>query len=104
MMTPRHYATGKRKYAIARAYLEPGPGESTVNGKPLYEYFTLLAHRVQVESPFQVTNTLGQFRVRATVCGGGISGQAGALRHAIARALVQANPEYRIPLEKEGLL
>ena len=104
MATQRQYATGKRKYAIARAWLEPGQGEFKVNGRDLEGYFTLLPHRVQVESPLEKTNTLGQFQVHATVCGGGVAGQAGALRHAIAKALVQANPEFRVSLKKEGML
>jgi len=104
MATQRQYATGKRKYAIARAWLEPGQGQIEVNGRDLEGYFTLLPHRVQVESPLEKTNTLGQFQVHATVCGGGVAGQAGALRHAIAKALVQTNPEFRVSLKKEGML
>ena len=104
MAIQRQYATGKRKYAIARAWLEPGQGEINVNGRSLEHYFTLPPHRVQVESPLEKTNTLGQFRVRAIVCGGGVSGQAGALRHAIAKALIQVNPELRVSLKKEGML
>ena len=104
MATQRQYATGKRKYAIARAWLEPGQGEIIVNGRSLEHYFTLLPHRVQVELPLEKTNSLGQFRVHATVCGGGVAGQAGALRHAIAKALIQVNPEFRVSLKKEGML
>ena len=104
MAIQRQYATGKRKYAIARAWLEPGQGEIKVNGRELEGYFTLLPHRVQVESPLEKTNTLGQFQVHATVCGGGVAGQAGALRHAIAKALIQVNPEFRVSLKKEGML
>jgi len=103
-VSQRQYATGKRKYAIARAWVEPGSGEITINGRELPHYFTLLPHQVQVNAPFQVTNTNGQFCVKATVCGGGVSGQAGAVRHAIAKALVEVNPEFRIPLKKEGFL
>jgi len=104
MASQRQYATGKRKYAIARAWLEPGQGEMTVNGRSLEHYFTLLPHRVLVESPLEKTSTLGQFHVRASVCGGGVAGQAGALRHAIAKALVHVNPDYRLPLKKGGML
>ena len=104
MASQRQYATGKRKYAIARAWIEPGQGEITVNGRSLEHYFSMLPHRVQVESPLEKTNTLGQYQVRASVCGGGVAGQAGALRHAIAKALVHANPDFRIPLKKEGML
>ena len=104
MASQRQYATGKRKYAIARAWLEPGQGGITVNGRSLEHYFTLGPHRVRVESPLEKTHTLGQFQIRASVRGGGVSGQAGALRHAIAKALIQVNPEFRVPLKKEGML
>ncbi len=104
MASQRHYATGKRKYAIARAWVEPGPPEITVNGRTLEHYFTLLSQRTQVESPLEVTNTMGQFRITASICGGGGTGQAGALRHAIAKALMQVNPDFREALKKDGLL
>ena len=100
----RHYATGKRKYAIARAWIEEGPAEITVNGRSFEHYFTLLTHRAQVETPLEVTNTSGRFRIKASVCSGGVSGQAGALRHAIAKALVEVNPDFRGALKKAGLL
>ncbi len=104
MERQRHYATGKRKHAIARAWIEPGTPEITVNGRTLDHYFTLLAHRMQVESPLEATNTRGQFRIKASVCGGGGAGQAGALRHAIAKALVHMNADFRGTLKKDGLL
>ena len=71
MVSQRHYATGKRKYAIARAWIEPGPPDITVNGRTFDHYFTLLSQRIQVEAPLEVTNTRGQFRITASVCGGG---------------------------------
>ncbi len=104
MPQQRHYATGKRKYAIARAWLEPGAPGITVNGREFERYFTLLTHRAQVETPLEVTKTREQFRIRASVASGGLSGQAGALRHAIAKALVGANPDFRGALKKAGLL
>ncbi len=104
MPQQRHYATGKRKYAIARAWIEPGPQEITVNGRAFEHYFTVLSHRTQVEMPLELTNTSGQFRIKASVCSGGVSGQAGALRHAIAKALVVMNPDLRGTLKKAGLL
>ncbi len=104
MASQRQYATGKRKNAIARAWIEPGQGEITINGRSFEHYFTLAPHRVKVESPLEKTSTLGQFQIRASVRGGGVSGQAGALRHAIAKALVHVNPEFRGPLKKEGML
>ena len=102
MVDTTQYATGKRKVAIARAWLEPGQGTIQVNAKPLETYFPRLSHQTQVQTPFEVTKTLGQFDVKATLAGGGISGQAGALRHAIARALVLYNPSLRDPLKKNG--
>ncbi len=104
MPQQRYYATGKRKYAIARAWVEPGPPEITVNGREFEQYFTLLSHRVRVETPLEVTKTSGQFRIKASVSSGGVSGQAGALRHAIAKALVEINPDFRGDLKKAGLL
>lgn len=104
MASQRHYATGKRKNAIARAWVQPGQGEITVNGRTFENYFTLLPHRTHVESPLEKTSTLGQFQIRASISGGGVAGQAGALRHAIAKALVQVNPEFRGPLKKDGML
>lgn len=104
MMDTIQYATGKRKYAIARAWVEPGQGEIHVNSRPLNQYFPRLSHQIQVQAPFEVTKTEGQFNVRASLNGGGISGQAGALRHAIAKALSLYNPSLREPLKKNGLL
>lgn len=104
MANQRQYATGKRKHAIARAWVQPGSGGIVVNGKESSQYFTLLAQHAQIASPFEVINTIGQYQVQASVHGGGLSGQAGALRHAIAKALVQVNPEFRGPLKKKGFL
>lgn len=104
MVETRQYATGRRKYSIARAWLSPGSGTIDINDRPFEQYFPRLAHRVQILSPFEATGTLGQFHVRATLSGGGVSGQAGALRHAIARALLQYNPSFRDPLKKQELL
>jgi small subunit ribosomal protein S9 len=104
MIETAQYATGKRKYAVARAWLEPGSGEIQVNNKLLDQYFSRMAHQMQVQSPFEITGTAGQYNVRATIAGGGISGQAGALRHAIAKALMLLNPPMRATLKKQGLL
>ncbi len=104
MVDTVQYATGKKKYSIARAWIEPGAGEFQINARSLEHYFPRLAHQVQVQTPFEVTKTVGQFSVRASLKGGGISGQAGALRHAIARALALYNPSLRDPLKKNGLL
>src|SRR5919108_3750089 len=98
------YATGKRKYAIARAWLSPGSGEITVNARPFDRYFPRPTLRSLIQFPFEVTNLQGKYDVKATLCGGGPTGQAGALRHAISKALVTMNPTLREPLKKEGLL
>ena len=99
-----YYATGKRKTAIARTWLTPGSGRVTVNNRPLEEYFKVESARVETLQPLTLTNTLGSFDVRVRVLGGGISGQAGAIRHGITRALIQADPEYRAPLKKAGFV
>ena len=97
--------TGKRKCAIAQVKLFPdGSGEIIVNGKPYQEFFSRLEHRRLIEQPFMATGTLGKFNVEVKVTGGGISGWAGAIRHGIARALVQANEQFKPLLRQEGLL
>jgi small subunit ribosomal protein S9 len=104
MVDTIQYATGKKKYAIARAWIEPGQGSIEVNSRTLEDYFPRLTHQIQVQTPFEVTKTEGQFNVKATLSGGGISGQAGALRHAIAKALALHTSSLRNPLKKQGLL
>lgn len=104
MAAATHYATGKRKCAIARAWLEPGAGDITVNSRAFEHYFPRPTLRAVIQTPLELTGLAGKYRVRATVCGGGPNGQAGALRHAIARALVTMNPSLRAALKKEGLL
>jgi small subunit ribosomal protein S9 len=98
------YATGKRKYAIARAWLSPGSGAITVNAKPVEQYFPRQTLRTVVQFPFEITGLIGKYDVKATVGGGGTTGQASALRHAISKALVTMDPALREPLKKEGLL
>lgn len=101
----RFYATGRRKEAVARVWLIPGgTGEIIVNGRPLMEYVTRISLYEEVIEPFRVTNTLGMFDVKATAKGGGLHGQAGALRHGIARVLVVWNEELRPILRRHGLL
>lgn len=97
-------ATGKRKTSIARVKLHPGKGTITVNKKTVEAYFPRPTLQMTVNTPFQVTGTLGKFDIIANVCGGGIAGQAGALRHGIARALISMNPDLRKPLKNNGLL
>jgi len=98
------YATGKRKNAVARTWLASGSGEITVNEKPLEAYFPVESARTLLLEPFRVTNTQGGYDVRVSVCGGGITGQAGAIRHGITRALMLVNPEFRLPLKKAGFV
>lgn len=98
------YATGKRKNAIARAWVTPGAGQVVVNTRPLEQYFPRPTLRTIVQYPLEVAGLLGKYDVRATVYGGGTTGQAGALRHAIAKALVTMTPATREALKKEGLL
>jgi len=98
------WGTGKRKCAIAQVRLFPGEGEIIVNDRPYQEVFTRLEYRHMIEHPLMATNTMGKFRIKAKVNGGGLSGQAGAIRHGIARALVKENELFRPMLRKEGLL
>jgi len=98
------WGTGKRKCAIAQARLFPGKGEITVNDKPYQEVFPRTEHRTMVERPLQATNTMGKFRVIVKVNGGGLSGQAGAICHGIARALAKENELFKPMLRQEGLL
>ena len=101
---PYFYGTGRRKSSVARVRLIPGTGVIKVNGKTLDEYFGLETMNLIVNQPFGVTETVGKFDVIALVNGGGFSGQAGAIRHGIARALCQADAEYRPALKKAGFL
>ncbi|HOJ48730.1 MAG TPA: 30S ribosomal protein S9 [Bacillota bacterium] len=101
---PYFYGTGRRKKSVARVRLIPGSGAITINKRDIDNYFGLDTLKVIVRQPFVVTGTEGKFDVICTVVGGGVTGQAGAIRHGIARALLQANEEYRAPLKKAGLL
>ena len=98
------YATGRRKTAIARTWIKPGSGQIVINNLPVEKYFPIETTRNEMTQPFKITNTLGSYDVRATVVGGGIVGQAGAVRHGITRALVSVNPDFRIPLKKAGFI
>jgi small subunit ribosomal protein S9 len=100
----RHYATGKRKNSIARVWMMPGSGKITVNDRTLEQYFGRDVLRMVVRQPFEVTGTLDKFDVLASVLGGGESGQAGAIRHGISKALLAVDEESRGKLRKEGLL
>ena len=98
------YATGRRKTAIARTWIKPGSGEITINNRPVEQYFPIETTRAEMIQPFKLTNTLDSYDVKATVVGGGIVGQAGAVRHGITRALVLANPDFRLTLKKAGFI
>ncbi len=104
MERPRYYGTGKRKTSIARVWLTPGEGSITVNQRALDEYFDRETSRMVVRQPFEATSTVDQFDVVATVVGGGKTGQAGAIKHGISRALAEVQPEFREPLKRAGLL
>ncbi len=96
------YATGRRKTSVARVYLKRGQGAIRINDRLLEDYFGRETARMIVHQPFHVTRTLGDFDIVANVKGGGSSGQAGALRHGITRALMQVDEAYRVPLKKAG--
>jgi small subunit ribosomal protein S9 len=98
-------ATGKRKTAIARVWMRPGEGRITINGRPADEYFPREQWRVSAQMPLVVTETRGQFDIVVNVVGGGLTGQADAVRHGIARALLEVQSDrFRDPLKKAGLL
>ncbi len=104
MTAQRHYATGKRKTAIARVWLTPGQGDVVVNNKSMEEYFGGIFFEPKVSKPFQVTDSDGSWDVMATLKGGGKSAQVDALVHGISKALQDANSDLRLPLKKAGLL
>ncbi len=102
--TIRYYGTGRRKSSVARVYLVPGNGTVTINKRDMDEYFGLDTLKLIVRQPLELTDTTNKFDVKVNVHGGGISGQAGAIRHGISRALLQADIEYRPTLKKAGFL
>ncbi len=101
---PDFMATGKRKNCIARVRLHPGEGKILVNEKPAETYFGRQTLQMIIRQPFEVTGTLGKYDAEINVCGGGIAGQAGAVRHGIARALLEMNADLRKPLKTAGFL
>lgn len=102
--TVTYNGTGRRKQSVARVFMTPGTGIITVNGKTLEEYLPQATLRMIVNSPLAVTETAGQFDIKINVNGGGYTGQAGAMRHGIARALVEASADYRPALKAAGFL
>ncbi|MBW1769735.1 MAG: 30S ribosomal protein S9 [Deltaproteobacteria bacterium] len=104
MMAESYYATGKRKTSVARTWLKSGKGIITVNDRTIEDYFGRETAKMVVEQPLVLTDTYGVFDVKVNVTGGGISGQAAAIRHGITKALLQYNPEFRSILKKAGLV
>jgi small subunit ribosomal protein S9 len=100
----QYRGTGKRKTSVARVILRPGDGQTWINGRTLEDYFPRASHRTSALGPLKTAGAEGTYDLRVRVHGGGISGQAGAVRHGIARALVEADPELRVPLKREGYL
>jgi len=100
----RTYATGKRKNAVARVWIKPGSGNLSINGRDAETYFARPVLRMILAQPFQVADRLGQYDIYCTVTGGGLSGQAGAVRHGISKALALREPELRPILKKVGML
>ena len=104
MASPLTQTTGRRKQAVARVRFRPGTGVITINKRPFVEYFTSSVHRMQIEEPLRIAGVEGTFDIDATLDGGGMSGQAGALRLGIARSLIELDAERRPDLKKAGLL
>jgi small subunit ribosomal protein S9 len=104
MAQPLNQSTGRRKRAVARVRFRPGTGTITVNGRELGDYFPSDTQRMVITDPLRVTNTAATYDIDATIDGGGFTGQAGALRHAIARALCDLDPELRPELKRNGFL
>jgi len=100
----QYLGTGKRKTSVARVILRPGDGKTWINGRTMEDYFPRASHRTSALGPLKTAGAEGTYDLRVRVHGGGISGQAGAVRHGIARALVEADPELRVVLKREGYL
>ena len=101
---PYFYGTGRRKKSVARVRVYPGTGAITINKRDIDDYFGLETLKLIVNQPYEVTDTIGKFDIVCTVTGGGISGQAGAIRHGLAKALLQVDETYRPALKKAGFL
>jgi small subunit ribosomal protein S9 len=104
MAEEKLHSVGKRKSAVARVWIKPGKGTITVNRKPIEEYVRRETDRILIRQPLTITDSLEKYDISVTVRGGGISGQAGAIRHAISRALASLSPDIRLPLKKAALL
>ena len=103
-MIARYYGTGRRKSSVARVYLLPGTGKVTINKRDMDDYFGLETLKLIIRQPLELTDTLNKFDVRVNVFGGGYTGQAGAIRHGISRALLEADGDFRPSLKKAGFL
>ena len=104
MSTVQYYGTGRRKTSTARVYLRPGTGNVQVNGRPFETYFFDELHRMIIRQPLQLCETMDKFDILVSVKGGGITGQAGAVRHGLSRALLESNADFRPALKKAGFL
>jgi small subunit ribosomal protein S9 len=104
MAVQQNYGTGRRKSAVARVFLKPGKGDIVVNGKPVDEFFSRETGRMIVRQPLELTDNLNRFDITVNVAGGGESGQAGAVRHGITRALIDYDEALKAPLKKAGLV
>lgn len=104
MAEQKFYATGKRKTSIARVWMKPGTGEITVNKRPLDVFFGRETSKMVVRQPLELTDNMGKFDIAVNVTGGGNSGQAGAIKHGITKALLEVNPELRGILKKSGFV
>ncbi|MBF0498123.1 MAG: 30S ribosomal protein S9 [Deltaproteobacteria bacterium] len=102
--TEKLYATGKRKTSIARVYMAPGSGNVEVNKRDIDSYFGRKTAKMIIMQPLELTETVGKFDIKVNVCGGGISGQAGAIKHGISKALLEYNPDFRAILKKAGFI
>ena len=104
MSEERYYATGRRKTSVARVWLMPGEGKVTINKRSIDDYLKRETAKMIIRQPLELTETLGKFDIYVNVRGGGISGQAGAIKHGISRALLEVNPDFRPLLKKSGFL
>ena len=104
MAAELYHSVGKRKTSVARIWMKPGSGVITVNNRSFEDYFVMSSGRNVIKQPLEITDTVGKYDILINVKGGGISGQAGAVRHGITRALIQVNPEFRGPLKKASLV
>jgi small subunit ribosomal protein S9 len=104
MAEERYYATGKRKASIARVWMKMGDGKIIINKRPIDEYLSTEIAKMIVAQPLELTNTMGRYDITVNVKGGGYSGQVGAIKHGISRALLKISPEFKEPLRKGGFL